>query len=123
VKIPCFRSTAVAMAVAMFALGSGRAEASLAPAMMPPAAVDRTQDLQKVQRFLEQKEVAQRLEHMKLSAPEVESRLSNLSDQELHQVASKIDRQNPGADAGGVAVTVLVIGILALLFVYLLKRV
>ena len=117
------RTMAMIVAGTMFSLGLGRAEAALAPARLaePPSA--RLQDLQTVQTFLEQKEVAQHLAGLKLSESEINSRLTQLSDQDLHDVATRIQHEHPGRDGAGVVVTVLVIGILALLFVYLLKRV
>ncbi len=117
------RSLAVMLAVSMVALSAGRAQAALAPPTTPGEAAVRTQDIETVQAFLEQKSVAQHLAGLNLSAPEIESRLGQLSDQELHQVATRIHQQQPGGHGAGVVVTVLVIGVLALLFVYLLKRV
>ncbi len=114
---------AVMTASLVFALATNRAEAMLAPAQLPTTTARRAADTQTIQTFLEQKEVAQHLAEMKLNSAEIEARLSNLSDQELHQVVTRIDREYPAGDAGSVAVTVLVIGILALLFVYLLRRV
>lgn len=117
------RSVAVFLTFTMFTLGLNRAEAMLAPANNPAAATVRAQDMQTVQTFLEQKEVVQHLAGMNLTSDEIQSRLGNLSDQELHQVATKIHQQQPGRDGAGLLVTVLIIGVLVLLFVYLLKRV
>src|SRR5688572_28675693 len=114
---------ATTLTFALIGAISERAEAALAPAPAPQhhQILDRAADVQTVQSFLEKKEVKAHLEKMGLSKSEVHSRLSSLTDAEIHDVASQIETQNPAGDGAGVVVTVLVIGILALLFVYLLK--
>ncbi len=111
------------LTAAIIAVSFGQANAMLAPPTSGMEGITRSQDMQKVQSFLERKEVTQHLSHLKLSPSEIELRLGSMSDQELHQVATRIDHQQVGRDGGGIVVTVLVIGILALLFVYLLRRV
>jgi len=83
--------------------------------------LDRAADLQKVQSVLEIKVVRQRLEDYGLAAEEINARLGQLSDAQLHQVASQIDALIPAGDAGlGIVVALLVIAILAVILVYLL---
>jgi len=87
-------------------------------------AAQRREDLQKVQKLLESKVVRRRLVAMGLTDSQIDQRLPQLSDAQLHQVASRIDKMNAAGDDGvGIIVGLLVIGILVLLFVYLLKRV
>jgi hypothetical protein len=118
------RLIALMLVTAMVSLHTGRAEAMLAPADgMGIMSARRATDTQKVQTFLEQKQVSQKLAGYGFTPTEISSRLSSLTDSELHNISTRIDQQNPAADGGGIVVTVLVIGILALLFVYLLKRV
>ncbi len=114
------RCLAMVLVAAVVSISIGRAEAMLAPPVSPTACLTRSQDLQTVQTFLEQKEVGQHLLNFDLTRPEVESRLNNLSDRELHQVATRIHQQQPGRDG---VVGVLVVIILVLLIVYLFKRV
>ncbi len=84
----------------------------------------READIKTVQTALESKMVRQRLSEFKLTPEQVNQRMSQLSDAQVHQVAMQIRKVNPGGDAGlGILVTLLVIGILVLLFVYLFKRV
>jgi hypothetical protein len=83
----------------------------------------RQQDLKKIQTLLESKVVRHRLVMMGLNDSEIESRLNQMSDQELHQVASRIDKVHPAGDGAGLIITVLLVGILVLLFIYLAKRV
>ncbi len=80
-------------------------------------------DLKAIQTTLESEIVRERLKELKMTPEQVNARLSQLSDAEIHQVAMNVENLNPGGDAGGVLVSVLVIGVLVLLFVYLLKRV
>jgi len=98
--------------------------AMLAPA--PTAAQTspshREADLQIIQKQLESKVLRQRLKEFGLNDKEINTRLSKLSDAELHQMASRVQTMNPAGD-GGIIIAVLLIGILVLLFVYLLKRV
>jgi hypothetical protein len=101
--------------------------AMLAPAVLAPESdhgLNRAEDLQRVQHVLESKAVQQRLEDLGLTQKEINARLSMLSDDQLHQMASQIDAQMPGGDAGlGIIITVLVIAILVVLFIYLARRV
>jgi hypothetical protein len=81
----------------------------------------RTDDLQKVQRALENKLVQQRLADYGLTPEEINARLGRLSDAQLHNMAAQIDALMPGGDAGlGIVVVLLVIAILAVILIYLL---
>jgi hypothetical protein len=99
----------------------------LAPANLMSAAPDkndsRTQDLKTIQNTLESKMVRQRLGEFKLTPEQVNQRMSQLTDAQVHQLAMQIRSINPGGGALGIIVVLLVIGILVLLFVYLFKRV
>jgi hypothetical protein len=118
------RFIALTLVVAITLMHTGRAEAMLAPVDAPGMmAVRRNADIAKIQTFLEQKQVTEKLAGYGFTAAEINSRLGSLTDNEIHQVSSRIDLQNPAGDGAGLVVTVLVIGILALLFVYLLRRV
>jgi hypothetical protein len=84
----------------------------------------RSADLQRVQTVLESKMIQQRLEEVGLTPEEVNARLSQLSDAQLHQLATQLDSLMPGGDGGlGILILVLAIAVLAVLFVYLFKRV
>ena len=100
------------------------ARAMLAPptaAGEPDTALNRTADLQRVQRVLEAKVVQQRLADYGLSPDEINARLNQLSDAQLHQLATQIDAMIPAGDAGlGIVVALLVIAILAVILIYLL---
>ena len=102
--------------------------AMLAPTeLMTTAAhhdASRTEDLKTIQATLESKIVRQRLGEFKLTPEQINQRMAQLTDAQVHQVAMQIRTVNPGGDGGfGIIVALLVIGILVLLFVYLFKRV
>jgi hypothetical protein len=81
-------------------------------------------DLQRVQTVLESKMIQQRLEELGLTPEEINARLSQLSDAQLHQLATQLDSLMPGGDGGlGIIIALLVIAVLVVLFVYLFKRV
>ena len=87
--------------------------ASSAPAMFIPSplegngATDRETDLQTIQKFLEMKLVQHKLSQLGLTSEEVEARLHQLDDDQIHQVASQIQALAPGGDAAWVIVIVL----------------
>jgi Family of unknown function (DUF6627) len=80
---------------------------------------DREALLQKVQSVLESKLVAQRLSDFGLTAAEIKTRLGQLSDQQLHEVATQLDAIQPGGDALGTVVVLLVIAILVVVLLQL----
>ena len=97
--------------------------------LVPPASTmpepalgsNRAADLQNIQRVLESKVVQQRLEDFGLTPDEVTARLTRLSDDQVHQMATQVDALLPGGDAGlGIVIALLVIAILAVILVYLL---
>ena len=55
-------------------------------------------------------------------AEEITSRLDQLSDAQLHQVASQIEALQPGGDAAGLVIAVLLIVTLVIVLIYLLDR-
>jgi len=79
----------------------------------------RQEDLTKIQTILESKVIRQRLTDLGLSHEEITSRLAQLSDHELHQVASQIDSLYAGGDGLGVIIALLVIAILVVILVQL----
>ena len=101
------------------------ASAMIAPAAVPAPAADAVQgraaDMQAVQKTLESKVLRQRLHEMGLSDKEIETRLNKLSDQQVHQLASRIHALNPGGDFTLFGILILVV--LVLLVIYLFKRI
>ena len=75
----------------------------------------RQEDLTKLQTVLESKLIRQRLADLGLSHEEITSRLAQLSDQEVHQVAGQIDSLYAAGDGLGVVIALLVIAILVVI--------
>jgi hypothetical protein len=81
----------------------------------------RAEDMQSIQRVLENKLVQQRLEDFGLTPEEINAKLAGLSDAQLHQMASQLDALMPGGELG-IIITLLVIAILVVIFIYLLNH-
>ncbi|MEK6599039.1 MAG: PA2779 family protein [Deltaproteobacteria bacterium] len=77
----------------------------------------READINKIQRVLESKMVSQRLSEFGLSMNEINSKLTKLSDADVHQFASQMDSLMPGGDAGVTIILLLVITILTLVII------
>jgi len=78
----------------------------------------------KVRRALENKIVAEKLMSHGLTKEEVSEKIGEMSDEQVHQIASLTDRIPAGGDSGlAIVVTVLVIVALVLLIIYLYKKV
>ena len=81
-----------------------------------------TADLELVQKVLESKIIRQRLEDLGLSPEDINAKLLQLSDDQLHQLAMEIDAMIPGGDGLGIVIALLVIAILVVILVYLLDH-
>ncbi len=87
------------------------------------ALVDGTGDMAKVKTFLESKIVQQRLADFGLTGEEISDRLNQLSQDQLHQIATHIDRIDYGGDGAlGVLISILVIIILIIVVMKLVGR-
>ena len=109
------------LAVALFVIGvAEKTYAGFSPSeVMSLSPLERTVDLGKIQAALETKVVSERLAQLGFNKDEIQSRLDQLSDQQLHKVALKIDELKVGGDGGGVVIAILLIAIIVLLIVYL----
>ena len=79
-------------------------------------------DMAKVQTFLESRLVQQRLADFGLTAEEVSIRLNQLSQDQLHQIATHIDEIDYGGDALGGILSVLVIIILIIVIIKIMGK-
>ncbi len=93
--------------------------AMLAPARSASSTDGRSADMKTVQTALESKVVRERLKALGLSDKEIESRLGQLSDQQVHKLAKDIDSLSAGGDLGGI----LVLVILVLLIIFLIHKI
>jgi hypothetical protein len=98
------------------------AEAALVPApvVQTTATSDRSADVAVIQKALESKLLRNKLKAVGLNEAEIETRLSKMSDAQVHQFASQIRAVNPAGDA---IVYVLVVVVLVLFIIYLMKRI
>ncbi len=85
--------------------------------------VERSADLMKIRTALETKVVSEKLAQLGFNKNEIQTKLNNLSDQQLHKIALKADELRVAGDGAGIVIALLVIAILVVLFIYLLRRV
>jgi len=124
-KIPYMKHVAWYLVVAMVIISiAPRVEAGFAPSdIMEQKQVDRTSDLEKIRGILEMKAVRERLTQFGLSHDEITERLSQLSDEQIHQLALQLDDLRVGQDSGlGIIIAVLVIIILVIVILQLTGR-
>jgi hypothetical protein len=109
------------LVLAMFVMGiAPRVEAAFSPSEMltvNPGA--RAADLDKIATVLENKLVSQRLQDLGYTADQIGSRLSEMSDEQIHSFAQKLDDLKVGGDGLGVVIAVLVIIVLVLVILHL----
>ena len=88
------------------------------------ASTSREIDELKVRRALENKLVAEKLMSHGLTKEEVSTKLNQMSDEQVHQMASLADRIPAGGNGAiGIVIALLVIFALVLLIIFLYKRV
>ena len=110
------------LVVVMFIIGIvPNVEAGFAPSdMIALSPGDRAADLDKIQKVLETKMVGERLGKLGYTEEEINSRFARLSDEQMHELALKLDEVKVGGDSGlGIVIALLVIGILVVLFLQL----
>jgi len=81
----------------------------------PLPQVDRTADLETIKKVLEAKMVRARLEQLGFSQEEIQARLSQLSDQQIHQLALNLEDIKVGgnlAEGFGALVSLVFIGVI-----------
>jgi hypothetical protein len=74
--------------------------------------VDPTSDLQYIQKLLETKMIRERLGQLGFSHDEIQARINQLNDRELHQLALSLDEIRVGGNGFAVLVVLLLVGIL-----------
>ena len=107
------------LVVVMFIIGIvPNVEAGFAPSdIIALSTGDRAADLDKIQKVLETKMIGERLGKLGYTQEEINSRFAQLSDEQIHELALKLDEVKVGGDSGlGIVIALLVIGILVVLF-------
>jgi hypothetical protein len=69
----------------------------------------READLEKIQKFLESKLVQHKLFQLGLSREQIEERLHQLDNEQIHQIASQIDSLEAGGDSAAIWIIVLIL--------------
>jgi uncharacterized protein DUF6627 len=128
VKKMYFRQIAAVLIFSLLVIGSVPAE-SMAYVVgsnqpeAPASTLTRAADKENIQRVLESKIVSGKLKEMGLTMSEIKSRLDKLSDQELHQFASRMNSLAPGGDGGlGIIIALLVIVVLVIVILKLTEH-
>lgn len=104
---------------AMFVIGiTPRAFGGFSPSEVTSLAFDRPSDLEKVRKVLEMRVVREKLKEFGFTTNEIEKRLCELSDDQIHQIAVQIDELKVGGDGWAVAFLFLLIAILIVLVIY-----
>ena len=99
--------------------------ASSAPAMFIPSPCEgngtshRETDLQKIQKLLESKLIQHKLSQFGLTKEEIEARLFQLDDEQIHQLASQIHTLEAGGNGAEAFLILLVLGIVVFLILEL----
>jgi len=123
-KAGWFVVLALAMAGWMGVLGSlrGVAEAGVIASHLPEAEA-RSEDLAKVQSFLENRIVVQKLIDYGVSPEEAKAKVEAMSAQDLHRLASLTDRAAAGTDDGlGLLIGLAVLIILIIVILKLMNK-
>ncbi len=110
------------LVLAMFVIGiTPRVYAGFSPSeAIGLSQVDRSSDLEKIQKFLEIKMVRERLKEFGLTPDEIQTRLSQFNDQQIHQLALRLDDLKMGADDGlGLIIFILLVVILVIVIIQL----
>jgi hypothetical protein len=114
------------LAVALIAASAaaGPAEAMylpLGPGTAPDApSVDRKAEMAAIQKTLETEVIRQRLADLGLSSGEVLAKLSTLTDEQVHQLASRIDAVQAGGRRGSIDASTLIIILLLVVLILIL---
>jgi hypothetical protein len=122
-KAAWFLALAMVMAGWMGVLGSFRGVAEAGVIASHGGGSDlRAADISKMQAFLEQKVVLQKLVDYGVSPEEAMAKVRAMSDKDLHRLASLTDRMAEGADGVGLLIGLAVLIILVLVILMLMNK-
>ncbi len=110
------------MVTVMFLFGvTPKVEAGFSPSeVIGQSQMDRSMDVEKIRKFLETKMIRERLQAFGFSQEEIQTRLNLLTDDQIHQVALKLDELKVAGDGGEAVIIILLIAAVVLLVIYLL---
>lgn len=92
-----------------------KAQAAFVPTDQSVVSDMRGQDMATVKQVMENKIVSQRLKALGYSEQEVEAKLSQLSDAEMHKLATKVDNLTSGGVIGFVIAVLIVVLLVVLI--------
>ena len=121
-KKPFMRYVIWYLVVAMFVIGiTPRVYADFSPSeIVGVPQIDRGSDLGKIQNAIETKMIGERLKQIGLTPGEIQKKLAQLSDQQIHQLAQQLDELKVGGDAGWtVLIIILVLAAIAVAVIYM----
>jgi hypothetical protein len=110
------------LVVAMFVIGiTPRVYAGFSPSeVVGVSPIDRGSDLEKIQNAIETKMIGERLKQIGLTPDEIQKKLGQLGDQQIHQLALQLDELKVGGDAGWTVLgIIIVLAAIAVLVIYL----
>jgi hypothetical protein len=110
------------LVVAMFVIGiTPRVYAGFSPSeVIGLSPIDRASDLKKIQNVIETKMIGERLKQFGLTPNEIQKKLNQLSNQQIHQLALQLDELKVGGDGGWVILgIIIVLAAIAVLVIYL----
>jgi len=107
--------------LAMFVIGiTPRVYAGFSPSEgLSLSPIDRGAELQKIQGVLEIKMISERLRSLGFTPEEIQNRLGQLTDQQVHQLALQLDDLKVGGDGWGIVVAIVLIAAIVILVIYL----
>jgi len=121
VKRSWMKGVACYLVVAMFVIGiTPRVYAGFSPSEAISAlSSDRFSDLEKIRKTLEMKMVRERLVALGFTPDEIEKRVTQLSDHQIHELALQLDElQVGGASGWAVVIIVLLIIVVVGIIIY-----
>ncbi|MDI6801334.1 MAG: PA2779 family protein [Thermodesulfovibrionales bacterium] len=120
-RVPFMREVAWYLVFAMFIIGiAPKVEAGfVASEAIALSQVDRAADIENIQKTIETKMIKERLEQLGFTQDEINSRLSQLTDQQIHQIALQLDELKVGGDGLDIIIALLVIAILVIVVLQL----
>lgn len=121
IRVRLTRSITWYLVIAMFILGiAPRVDAGLSSSeLIAQPEYNRSTDMNRVMKVIETKMVRERLEQLGYTPEEIQSRLNQLTEEQLHRFASTLDELKVGGDGLGIVIALLVIAILVVLLLQL----
>jgi hypothetical protein len=108
------------MVTVMFLFGiTPKVDAGFSPSeIIGQSQMNRSGDVEKIRKFIEMKMVRERLNAFGFSQEEIQTRLNQLTDDQIHQVALQLDELKVAGNGGEAVIIILLILILVALIIY-----